>query len=293
MESNPESNTRIKGFITYLQLVLKSIDRNNYNPELVDRVNKLIVDFYDEIKKDKLSLIGNNKTLQKNNNIILDEDEIEDLKSIKLQIKERVDNIKNINSSQEVSLSVDIIENDSDEDSFSSLSVNDLDNFDNSKIGQCLLEEDKEDDDSAEQFDEEEEDDSVEQFEEDEDEDEDEEDEDEDEEEEEDEDEDEDEEDDDEEDEDEDEDDEEEEDDDEEEEGNDDEEEDNQNSSETSSISLNLVKKEKKDVTIDLEIYDNLEPEITLYEKIIKPVDILSDYRKEVKNNWLHKKLNI
>ena len=45
-----------------------------------------------------------------------------------------------------------------------------------------------------------------------------------------------------------------------------------------------------EDVSIDLEIYDEEIPNIKLYEKITKPVNILNDYRKNVKENWLHNK---
>ena len=87
MTSNPRDVTRIKGFITYLQLVMKSIERGNYNPELVDRVNNHIVDFYDQVRNDNLSLIKKNSIVTKEDEVILDDEQIEDLKNIQKQLK--------------------------------------------------------------------------------------------------------------------------------------------------------------------------------------------------------------
>jgi len=77
MTSNPRDVTRIKGFITYLQLVIKSVERGNYNPELVDKVNNHINDFYDLVKNNNLSLIKKKEKI-KNNKVILDEKQLEE-----------------------------------------------------------------------------------------------------------------------------------------------------------------------------------------------------------------------
>ena len=45
----------------------------------------------------------------------------------------------------------------------------------------------------------------------------------------------------------------------------------------------------QKDVNIDLNIYNNITENIILYNKSNDILDILNQYRKNVKNNWVSK----
>ena len=92
MENNPKDFSRIKGFITYLQLVLKSIDRGNYNEELILKINHFISEFYIDVRKNKLSLIKNTNQIDNNNlkEVTLNDEQIEQLKNIKQIIKNNV-----------------------------------------------------------------------------------------------------------------------------------------------------------------------------------------------------------
>ena len=54
---NPNKYYKIKGFINYLQLILKSIENGNSNIDLTDELSEFITKFYSNVKDNNLTLI--------------------------------------------------------------------------------------------------------------------------------------------------------------------------------------------------------------------------------------------